>query len=107
MQKEDTMQENTKNENTKIDETTIEPYIRDAFKATLLEIDADAKADALAASLNEQSVLLESGLDSLGFAVLVARLEEELGLDPFAMMDTPTYPVTYGEFIDIYKKYIK
>jgi len=35
------------------------------------------------APLRDDLVLLDSGLDSLGFAVLVARLEDKLGVDPF------------------------
>lgn len=53
----------------------------------------------------DETILLESGLDSLGFAILVARLEEELGYDPFVMMDEPVYPRTLSEFVDIYKKF--
>lgn len=48
-------------------------------------------------------VLLESGLDSLGFAILVVRLESELGYDPFVLMEAPVYPRTLGEFIEIYE----
>ena len=33
--------------------------------------------------LKEDLVLANCGLDSLGFAVLVARLEDKLGIDPF------------------------
>lgn len=55
--------------------------------------------------LEDQTVLLESGLDSLGFAILVARLEEELGYDPFVLMDEPIYPRTLKEFIEIYEKF--
>src|SRR5665213_2223940 len=51
-------------------------------------------------ALTENSVLLESGLDSLGFAVLVVRLEETLGYDPFVLMSEPVYPKTFGEFLD-------
>ena len=35
------------------------------------------------APLNDDLVLANCGLDSLGFAVLVARLEDTLGIDPF------------------------
>jgi acyl carrier protein len=52
-----------------------------------------------------ETVLLDSGLDSLGFATLVAKLEAELGYDPFVLMDEPFYPRTYQEFIGIYEKY--
>jgi hypothetical protein len=54
--------------------------------------------------LVDETILLESGLDSLGFAILVARLEEELGYDPFVLMDVPVYPRTLGEFIRIYQQ---
>lgn len=59
----------------------------------------------LVADLNHETLLLESGLDSLGFAILVARLEEELGYDPFSLMDEPVYPRNIGEFVDIYEHF--
>ena len=55
--------------------------------------------------LVDETVLLESGLDSLGFAILVARLEEELGYDPFVLMDVPVYPRTLSEFVEIYQRF--
>jgi acyl carrier protein len=54
-------------------------------------------------ALREDSVLLETGLDSLGFAILVTRLEEELGYDPFTLAAEAYYPITFGEFIDFYR----
>jgi len=54
--------------------------------------------------LKDDVVLLNSGLDSLGFAILVATLDEALGFDPFTMMDEPVYPSTFGEFVAIYEK---
>ncbi len=53
-------------------------------------------------SLEESSVLLQTGLDSLGYAILVTRLEETLGYDPFSRSPEPYYPTTYGEFLDFY-----
>ena len=53
--------------------------------------------------LLDETVLLDSGLDSLGFAILVARLEEEQGLDPFSDMAEVIYPRTFGEFVAIYE----
>jgi hypothetical protein len=55
--------------------------------------------------IQDDAVLLETGLDSLGFAILVALLEEELDYDPFQLMDEPVYPTTFGEFLAIYEKY--
>jgi len=74
--------------------------ILEIMSAIAIDADFELKAD-----LDDQSVLLESGLDSLSFAVLVARLEEEFGYDPFALMDEPFYPRTLGEFVNIYQKY--
>lgn len=52
--------------------------------------------------LTDDLELLESGLDSLCLAILVARLEDKLGYDPFSSSDDIEFPVTLGEFIDIY-----
>ena len=56
-------------------------------------------------ALSDSTVLLDRGLDSLGFAVLVTRLEDELGYDPFTMMEDIVYPRTLGEFVAIYERY--
>ena len=53
----------------------------------------------------DDTALLDTGLDSLGFAVLVTRLEEELGYDPFSLMDEPVYPTTFVEFVELYEKF--
>jgi hypothetical protein len=53
--------------------------------------------------LNDDLPLLESGLDSLGFAILVARLEDQLGTDPFAAEGEVAFPVTLGDFIGLYE----
>ena len=54
--------------------------------------------------LTDDLVLLDSGLDSLGIAILVARLEETLGFDPFTETDDMAYPVTLGDFIRFYEQ---
>jgi acyl carrier protein len=46
--------------------------------------------------------LIESGMDSLGFAVLVTRLEESLGYDPFMALEEEIYPRTVAELVDVY-----
>lgn len=50
-------------------------------------------------------VLLQSGLDSLGFAVLITRLETECGYDPFTLMTEPYYPRTFGELVEVYERF--
>jgi len=57
--------------------------------------------------LTDDLVLLDSGLDSLMIAILVARLEEKLGLDPFSETEDIQYPVTLGYFISFYEKDVK
>jgi acyl carrier protein len=53
--------------------------------------------------LTDDLVLLECGLDSLGFAILVAHLEDALGMDPFNISDDVSFPVTLGQFIRLYE----
>ncbi|MBV8147303.1 MAG: acyl carrier protein [Gammaproteobacteria bacterium] len=54
--------------------------------------------------LTDEVRLLESGLDSLGLAILVARLEDELGIDPFASGQFVESPVTFGDFVRVYER---
>ena len=55
------------------------------------------------APLTDESILMNSGLDSLCFAVLVARLEDRLGVDPFSTSDDISFPVTLGDFVRVYE----
>jgi acyl carrier protein len=55
------------------------------------------------APLKEDLVLADCGLDSLGFAVLVARLEDRLGIDPFSAAEEAVFPVTLGDFVKVYE----
>jgi acyl carrier protein len=55
------------------------------------------------APLKDDLVLVDSGLDSLGFAVLVARLEDKLGIDPFTSAEDAFFPVTLGDFVKVYE----
>ncbi|SMO95913.1 acyl carrier protein [Gracilimonas mengyeensis] len=79
----------------------IRNHIISTYNEVLSYTDAELQVEELA----NDTVLLESGLDSLGFATLVAELEEELGYDPFVMMDEPIYPTTFGEFVELYETY--
>ena len=53
--------------------------------------------------LSDELLLLDSGLDSLCFAILVSRLESVLGVDPFSESEDAHFPVTLGEFIRFYE----
>jgi acyl carrier protein len=56
------------------------------------------------APLDDKLLLAESGLDSLCFAILVARLEDEVGVDPFTASEEVYFPTTLGEFIELYER---
>ena len=53
--------------------------------------------------LEDDLSLHETGFDSLGFAILVARLEDELGVDPFTISEDAAFPLTIGDFIKAYE----
>lgn len=76
----------------------LETTIRSLFA----EVYAGQTGGAAAPQLAADSVLLDTGLDSLGFAILVTRLEEDLGFDPFSLATEAYYPTTFREFVDFY-----
>jgi acyl carrier protein len=55
------------------------------------------------APLTDDLALTNSGLDSLCFALLVARLEDETGRDPFSETAEVSFPVTLGDLIALYE----
>jgi acyl carrier protein len=59
------------------------------------------------ARLSDDLKLLDSGLDSLSFALIVARLEDALGIDPFDVADDVKFPVTFGDFVRLYANHKK
>jgi acyl carrier protein len=54
--------------------------------------------------LSDDLKLLDSGLDSLSFALIVARLEDAVGFDPFDTDDPVQFPVTFGDFVRLYEQ---
>ena len=74
--------------------------IEQQFAETLQEAGASVPA-----AFADDLVLLQSGLDSLGFAVLITRLETECGYDPFTLMTEPFYPRTFGELVEVYDRF--
>jgi len=78
--------------------------IRETIEQSYIDVLDQIDSKLLVEKLTNEVILLESGLDSLGFAILVATLEEELEYDPFTMMEEAVYPTTYGEFVSIYEK---
>ena len=74
-------------------------------RATILRAIGDIAAaqNKKLAPLTDDLALTNSGLDSLCFALLVARLEDETGRDPFSESDTVSFPVTLGDLIALYE----
>jgi len=75
--------------------------IRATILAQVAEVAAQQKKTL--APLSDSLPLVDSGLDSLCIAVLVASLDDRLNLDPFASNDNIAFPVTLGEFIKLYE----
>ena len=63
--------------------------------------------DRTLAPLSDELKLVQSGLDSLSFAIIVARLEDALGIDPFSSSDALEFPVTFGDFVRLYETFGK
>jgi acyl carrier protein len=82
-----------------------EGLVEMSIKATVIsEIEQIAEQHKKTlAPLTDDAILLNTGLDSLCFAVLVARLEDRLGVDPFSMSDEISFPVTLGDFVRVYE----
>jgi acyl carrier protein len=77
--------------------------IRSTITAQFQQVAAEQnrKLRPLADDLN----LLDSGLDSLGFALIVARLEDLLHFDPFDSGEPHRLPVTFGDFVRLYENH--
>jgi aryl carrier-like protein len=56
--------------------------------------------------LTDDLKLLESGLDSLSFAIVVMRLADSLGVDPFNSGRAIEFPVTFGDFVRMYERFL-
>ena len=78
-------------------------YIETTIISTMQKIAQDQGIAPL--DLQDETVLLDSGLDSMSFATVVVTLEEELGEDPFLATDEVFYPTTLRDFMDFYIKY--
>ena len=78
-------------------EMDIRAEIINQFKQVALE------QDKILATLTDDLPLLDSGLDSLCFAVVVVRLENVLGVDPFSSDEDVRFPVTFGDFVGFYE----
>lgn len=54
--------------------------------------------------LTDELVLIDTEFDSLCFALLVARMEDRFGIDPFSTLEIADLPVTLGDLIALYDR---
>lgn len=75
------------------------------IRSTIMDVIAEVgqQHDRQLAPLADDLPLLDSGLDSLCIAVLVAVLDDRLGVAPFATASGGALPVTVGDFIALYE----
>jgi acyl carrier protein len=66
--------------------------------------DVAASQGRTLAPLSDDLRLTECGLDSLSFAIVVANLEDSLGVDPFNSAEWVDFPVTLGDFVRLYDR---
>jgi acyl carrier protein len=75
--------------------------VRSTIQALFEQVAAEQEREL--ARLSDDTRLIDCGLDSLSFAIIVARLEDQLGVDPFSSAETTDFPVTYGDFVRLYE----
>jgi hypothetical protein len=56
--------------------------------------------------LFDDLILADSDLDSLCLAIIVARLEDALGFDPFSLAEDAMFPVTLRDFVSFYEAHV-
>ena len=80
---------------------SVRSEILDQFKQVAQEQDKQL------GPLSDELPLMDSGLDSLCFAIIVSRLETVLGVDPFSEHEDVRFPVNLGEFIRFYENAVQ
>jgi acyl carrier protein len=61
-----------------------------------------AEDDKPVPSIGPDDGLIDLGLDSLSFAVVITRLEELLGYEPLDLIESGAYPRTVRELVAVY-----
>ncbi len=77
-----------------------------SVRSTLVtEIEAITREhDKAMPPLTDDLVLLDTQFDSLCFALLVARMEDLVGVDPFSTLEVADLPVTLGDLVALYER---
>jgi hypothetical protein len=80
---------------------SVRDEVFDQFKQVAIE------QDMRLVPLSDELPLLDLGLDSLCFAIIVSRLETVLGVDPFTANEEAPFPVNLGEFVRFYENAVQ
>ena len=80
-----------------------QPVLHTQILTVYKEVYSSQNKGESAPKIKSDTVLLDSGLDSLGHAILITRLEEVLGYDPFSISTEAYYPRTFGELVEFYR----
>jgi acyl carrier protein len=75
--------------------------VRSRITATIEQVAREQRRSLL--PLSDSLKLLESGLDSLSFAIIVVKLEDEMGYDPFTSDEQVEFPITIADFVRLYE----
>jgi acyl carrier protein len=75
--------------------------IRTQIVTTIAQVARDQHKKLL--PITDDLSLLDSGLDSLCLAIIVARLEDILSIDPFSGEEIAEFPTTIGDLIRLYE----
>ena len=75
----------------------------DKISSVYKEVYSSQNKGKSAPEIKNETILLDSGLDSLGHAILITRLEEALGYDPFTISSEAYYPRKFGELVEFYR----
>ena len=79
--------------------------VKDTIRAQFQQVAREQ--DRTLAPLSDELKLVQIGLDSLSFAIVVTRLEDSLGVDPFNEAEAVEFPVTFGDFVRLYERFAK
>ena len=77
--------------------TSVRSAVQSQFEQVAVELDRRL------VPLADDVRLTDCGLDSLSVAIVVTRLEEALGVDPFGAEGAGDFPVTFGDFVRLYE----
>jgi acyl carrier protein len=75
--------------------------VRAMVTTTFAQVARDQKRTLV--PLSDDLKLVESGLDSLSVAIIVVKLEDAMGFDPFNSEEPAEFPTTFGDFVRLYE----